>query len=139
MPWFYRNNPILVSPWQRGKHAKERRNNGIDVKTIQNIAILLIIFCSMHKCTGFSPHIIKHVSILHASRPDSKSVTLDVNDNVAPSIVSSNNDSVSKKHPNRNKRKGSYKKRPKLSKHWQKCSKAQNVKRRIRFLYSKAR
>ena len=128
MPWFYRNNQIFLSQRQRGDYSKWRINKGIDVKTRQSIAILLIIFCSMHKCSAFSPHLSKQVSILHASPPESKSVILDVNDNVAQS-----------KPSNKNRRKGSYNKRKKFSKHWQKCSKAQNVKRRIRFLYSKAR
>lgn len=124
MPWFYRNN-----------------------------CTQLLCLCLLHNCLPFSPHITKPVSFLHATSSENTSaiVAIDIESSqaVKPTLSSEDQPQIKKRYSrgkenrnkNNNQRKEGYNKRSNYNnrKPRQRCSKTQNLKRKIRYLYSKAR
>jgi len=139
MPWFYRNCEQQFHARKRGIRAK-----AIHLTSREATIILLVLYCTIHKCISFSPHISKQVSLLHASPSESKTIEIQskpikpvLTSEAQPRIKQRQYTKKSRDDSNEQKRRGAY--NNKYRKPRQRCSAAQNLKRRIRFLYSKAR
>ena len=131
MPWFYRYR------------LNQRHMNKCN-EMRHSMLLLLLLCCSIDKCPAFSPHMSKQVSLLHASTSEGKTTTLEIESKPIKSILSSESidKEVRKQYNKRNGNgqqrgyDGNFKNRKSAR---QRCSKAQNAKRKIRYLYSKAR
>lgn len=128
MPWFYRHR----CKFQTVAHTDTRQ-----------CILLLILLCCAEKCCAFSPHLSKQLSLLHASTSETKTATLEVESRHGKPILSSEVRPKLReqfnKRVNKGQQSGCRHETPRHRKPRQRCSKAQNAKRKIRFLYSKAR
>lgn len=130
MPWFCKNQ------YNQQTTLCKR------IEMSQGIFMLLLICCSMEKCSSFSPQMSKRVSLRHASTAEGKTTILEIGSKpVTPILSRENQPKVKKQHKrNNNGQQWGHNNNSKYRRPVRyKCSKAQNAKRKIRFLYSKAR
>jgi hypothetical protein len=125
MPWFYRNQPSQTN----------NRKDASSVTTARIFLTLLVCYGSIQS-SAFSPQMTKHLSLLHASTRETKTTTVESRP-IKPVLSSEVKPMIKKLSDSGQPRRSD--KNPKYRTPRQRCSRAQNAKRRIRFLYSKAR